>query len=172
MIPPPTNQTNLAEKRNHLTDIEIEIANEQQIREALVAIRDDFYRGLTHVEKDVIRRMDNTGILDLEEARGVLRSHRNYWVYRAKQDEIADKAYNDRMHDFYGHMSIARLEKELLRMEREIEGYRRAGRNEFNGNGVRSSARAVSNEGARELGTRKLQLRAYLEKRRSEENSQ
>lgn len=161
----------LAEKRADITDSEIESATEGQARQALAEIRDDFYRGLQPVQKDVIRKMDNTGALDLDEARDVLRAHRAYWVKRNTDDAESDSKDTEDMQRRYGDKSVQELEATLAKITADITSLQNAGRNEVR-DGKRSTKAATSNEAARGLGEEKLRLERYLRERKEQETAE
>lgn len=157
----------LRDRKGNLTDSEINDATDEQLKEALHAIGRDYYRGLSNVEKNIVKKFEN-GSYHPDDARKVLRAHRDYWIRREAEGNEADRARDARLEKLYGHLSIPELENKLSEMGGRISGLQRTGGREFNGNGQRRTSPAQSNEAARGFGTEKLQLESYLEQRRKE----
>ena len=158
----------LSDKKGKLTDDEIAVATDGQLEATLRDIAKDHYRGLSNTEKDVIRRLEQ-GHYDREDARSVVRAHRDYWNRREAEGVASDHARDNRLNELYGHLSISDLEKRLDELNDKISGLQKAGRREFTGSGTRRTGAAQSNEVARVLGESKMYLERYLEHRREQE---
>jgi hypothetical protein len=78
-------------------------------------------------------------------------------VEKAEQDELAESRAK------WGHLSPAQLSAMDDRMSRDLAALQKAGRREFNGNGGRRTASAVSAQGARDVAEEQRKLRRYIE---------
>ncbi len=154
-----------ATMRGDLSNEAIASLTDQQLRDTMVAIRDDFYRGMSNRLKDSIRRAERSETLDREAAREVVTAHRDYWLDRTRAETAANDELIAEMDRRFGDKSIAEIEKEITRLDGEIAGLQKAGSREFDGNVGRRTAPAVSSEGARLAGEEKLRLGIYLASR-------
>lgn len=165
-VPPATADTEpnlyLAEMRDAATDDLIQSATNPELKAAIRAIGDDFYRGLNNVQKDVVRRFVSDNVYDRDDALDVVRAHRDYWVQRAQREAMADTQRSSRLESLYGGQTLEELRVKLAEMDRQIETLRKAGAGEFTGQGTRRAGAATSNEAARNLGEEKMALESYM----------
>lgn len=161
---------NLADKRENLTDDEINQASKTELCEAMIAIENDFYRGLDICQKDIIRRWREFGVFDRDDAIVVLKAHRQWWMEKPERERKADEQYYASIIFQYGHLSIDALEQKLSELDSTINGFSRTAKREFSGNGNRRTSAAVAAEGVRDVGEHKMRLSSYIQWRKEMEN--
>lgn len=156
----------LAEKKGTATTKEIQEASTADLLESMRAIGKDFYRGLSNVNKDIVRRLEKGKEVTRDEAVEVVTAHRDYWIRREKEgaEETAKElAHSERL---YGSKTIAELEEEYERLGGAVGDLQNT--TEIR-DGNRSSRDATRNEGARDLGQQRMKLKRYIDHRKENE---
>jgi hypothetical protein len=161
----------LADMKGDLSDSQIESATDSQLTKALKDIGGDHFRGLKPHEKDVIRRLNDSGKFDRTEAVAVVKAHRDHWVDRAKQGAESDAATAKHVEQLYGKMTVPQLEQKFQEMGGDIKDLHKAGAREIDGNGGRRTGPATANEAARGVGEEKLKLQRYIQDRKAAESA-
>ncbi|MBZ7211166.1 phage tail protein [Klebsiella michiganensis] len=82
---------------------------------------------------------------------------------RDQRFEKADREEIERSESMWGHMPIAELLNMFEKMGGDISSLRNSSALEFNGNGGRSTSRAVSAQGARDTAETRMKLLRYIE---------
>lgn len=76
--------------------------------------------------------------------------------------EKANAEYKAKNEKQFGNLSVAELYALKNKIKRDIESYRKAGKNEFSGTGARNTRTATNNEAARQAGEELMRLDGYI----------